>query len=78
MKVKDGEISELCRNCTKMESCLKESKLKALLMTRTTYCTKFDNRDKTLRPSPFKQPYEAEIEEAVRAYQNQRKQYSQF
>lgn len=75
MKVKsskNSEVSVLCRNCTKMRACLKD-RLTALFMAHTTYCTRFDNKDKTPRLFPFLQPYEAEYKDAEFMYHNSKK-----
>ena len=58
-KVKASEVSVLCRNCTKMKECLNTRHV-AFLMAYTTYCSRFDNKDKTPRLFPFLQPYEVE------------------
>lgn len=58
------DISALCRNCTRVKECLRESRLKAMLMQHTTYCTRFDNVDKSPRLFPFLQPYEREMIDA--------------
>lgn len=53
---------------------MEESRLKAILMASTTYCTRFDNKDKTPGLFPFLQPYEAECRDAEYIYNN-RKRY---
>ena len=71
-KDKAGEVSVLCRNCTMVKDCLKD-RLTALFMTHTTYCTRFDNKDKTPRLFPFLQPYEVECRDAEFIYQNSKR-----
>ena len=70
--VKVSEVSVLCQNCTKMRDCLKD-RLTALFMAHTTYCTRFDNKDKTPRLFPFLQPYEAEYKDAEYMYHNSKR-----
>lgn len=67
-------VSLLCRNCTRVEMCLKEKSSKVLFMAYTTYCTRFDNRDKEPSLFPFLQPYEQDCENAEYIY-NQNKKY---
>lgn len=66
-KVKAGEVSALCRSCTKMKECLNTRHI-AFLMAYTTYCSRFDNKDKTPRMFPFYQPYEQEWRDAEYIY----------
>ena len=70
--VKVSEVSVLCQNCTKMRDCLKD-RFTALFMAHMTYCTRFDNKDKTPRLFPFLQPYEVEYRDAEFIYQNSKK-----
>lgn len=63
----DEQVSVLCRNCTKVKECLK-NRLTALFMAHTTYCSRFDNKDKTPRLFPFLQPYEREMIDAQYIY----------
>ena len=47
--IKISEVSVLCQNCTKVKECLKD-RLKAIFMSSTTYCTRFDSKDKVYFP----------------------------
>ena len=69
---KKAEVSVLCRNCTRLEECLKDRSV-ALFMASTTYCTRFDNVDKTPGLFPFLQPYEAEYRDAEYIYHNSKR-----
>ncbi len=71
-KDKTGEVSVLCQNCTKVKDCLKDKRT-SLFMAHTTYCTRFDNKDKTPRLFPFLQPYEVEFRDAEFIYHNSKK-----
>lgn len=71
-KGESGEVSVLCLNCTKMRDCLKD-RLTALFMAHITYCTRFDNKDKTPRLFPFLQPYEVETTDAEYIYHNSKR-----
>lgn len=73
----EHQISILCRNCTKMEDCLK-NRLTALFMAHTTYCTRFNNKDKEPRIFPFLQPYEVEYMDAEYIYNKTTLQRQQF
>ena len=66
-----SDVSVLCQNCTKVKECLKD-RLKAVLMASTTYCTRFDNKDKTPPLFPFLQPYEVAYKDAEYIYNNSR------
>ena len=55
-----------------MEECLKDRST-ALFMASTTYCTRFDNVDKTPGLFPFLQPYEAEYRDAEYIYHNSKR-----
>lgn len=44
-----------------------------LPMPYTTYCTRFDNKDKTPRLFPFLQPYEVAYKDAEYIYNNSKK-----
>lgn len=68
----DEKVSVLCRNCTKVRECMKD-RLTALFMAHTTYCTRFDNQDKTPRLFPFLQPYEVECKDAEYIYHKSKK-----
>ncbi len=68
----EEKISVLCRNCTKLKQCLATRHL-APLMALTTYCTRFDNKDKEPRLFPFLQPYEVESMDAEYIYNNSKK-----
>lgn len=63
----DEQVSVLCRNCTKVKECLND-RPRALFMAHTTYCTRFDNKDKAPRLFPFLQPYERDIIDAQYIY----------
>lgn len=63
----DEQVSVLCRNCTKLDECRK-TKHVAFLMAYTTYCSRFDNKDKTPRLFTFLQPYEREMIDAQYIY----------
>lgn len=69
---KISEVSVLCQNCTKVKKCLKD-RLKAIFMVSTTYCTRFDNKDKTPRLFPLLQPYEVECKDAEFIYHKSKK-----
>lgn len=71
-KAGESEVSVLCRNCTKVRECLKDRPT-VLFMAHTTYCTRFDNKDKSPRLFPFLQPYEVECMDAEFVYNNQKK-----
>lgn len=66
-KTKADEVSVLCRNCTKLKECLKD-RSKTLFMAYRTYCSTFDNKDKSPRLFPFLQPYEVEALDAEYIY----------
>ena len=68
----EEKMSVLCRNCTKVDECLKD-RLTALFMPYTTYCTRFDNKDKTPRLFLFLQPYEVAYKDAEYIYNNSKK-----
>lgn len=70
--IKISEVSILCQNCTKVKDCLKE-RLKAIFMSNLTYCTRFDNKDKTPHLFPFLQPYEVECQDAEFIYHQNKK-----
>ena len=70
--VKISEVSVLCQNCSKVKECLKD-RLKAIFMGCTTYCTRFDSKDKSPRLFPLLQPYEVECQDAEYIYNNRRK-----
>ena len=67
-----SDVSVLCQNCAKVKECLKD-RLKAVLMASTTYCTRFDNKDKTPRLFPFLQSYEVAYKDAEYIYNNSMK-----
>ena len=69
---KISEVSVLCQNCTKVKKCLKD-RLKAIFMVSTTYCTRFDIKDKTPRLFPLLQPYEVECKDAEFIYFKRKK-----
>lgn len=71
-KIKADEVSVLCRNCTKLKQCLATRHL-APLMALTTYCTRFDNKDKEPRLFPFLQPYEVESMDAEFIYERRKR-----
>ena len=71
----DKQISVLCRNCTNVKDCLKD-RLTALFIARTTYCTRFDNKDKSPRLFPFLQPYEVDYMDAEFNF-NKRKKFGE-
>ena len=66
-QISSVEVSVLCKNCTKLKECLNTRHV-AALMANTTYCTRFDNKDKTPRLFPFLQPYEREMIDAQYIY----------
>lgn len=68
----DKEVSVLCRNCTKMKECLNTRHV-SFLMAYTTYCSRFDNKDKTPRLFPFLQPYEQEWRDAEYNYHKKKR-----
>ena len=70
--IKICEVSILCQHCVKVKECLKD-KLKAVFMGSTTYCTRFDNKDKTPRLFPSLQPYEVECQDAEFIYHKNKK-----
>lgn len=70
--IKISEVSVLCQNCTKAKECLKD-RLKAIFMSSTTYCTRFDSKDKTPRLFPLLQPYEVECQDAEFIYHKNKK-----
>lgn len=70
--VKISEVSVLCQNCTKVKECLKD-RLKAIFMASTTYCTRFDSKDKSPRLFPLLQPYEVECQDAEFIYHKSKK-----
>lgn len=70
--IKISEVSVLCQNCTKVKECLKD-RLKAIFMSSTTYCTRFDSKDKTPRLFPLLQPYEVECQDAEFIYHKNKK-----
>ena len=70
--IKISEVSVLCQNCTKAKECLKD-RLKAIFMSSTTYCTRFDSKDKTPRLFFLLQPYEVECQDAEFIYHKNKK-----
>lgn len=70
--IKISEVSVLCQNCTKVKECLKD-RLKAIFMGSTTYCTRFNSKDKSPRLFPLLQPYEFECQDAEFIYHKSKK-----
>ena len=50
-----------------------DMQVSAHFMPYTTYCTRFDNKDKTPRLFPFLQPYEVAYKDAEYIYNNSKK-----
>lgn len=70
--IKISEVSVLCQNCTKVKECLKD-RLKTIFMGSTTYCTRFDSKDKSPRLFPLLQTYELECQDAEFIYHKSKK-----
>ena len=67
--MKKSEASPLCRQCTSFGACLAKVSGRPFhqeLMKKRTYCSRFDNKDKTPRLFPFLQPYELDIINAMK------------
>ena len=65
MKIGYARVSTTAQNL--------DMQVSALLMPYTTYCTRFDNKDKTPRLFPFLQPYEVAYKDAEYIYNNSKK-----
>ena len=64
------QLSVLCRHCKKKKECIRKSRLQRLLMQSTTYCTRFENTDDKPSLFPVLQPYQQQIQNAMKNVKN--------